>query len=67
MLEACTDPPLKAPTGFLTGRGVETSANRREDVESCLDVRRAAEGMERWRIVRIRVAMTARYVEYVQM
>lgn len=57
--KSCTDPPLKAPTGFLIGRGVATSANRREEVESCLEVRRATEGVERLRIARIREAMTA--------
>lgn len=54
-----TDPPLKAPTGFLIGRGVATSASRRDDVESCLDVRRAAEAGVRRRIAAIREAIIA--------
>lgn len=40
-----TDPPLKAPTGFLAGNGV-ASASLRVDVWKLRVVRRAAEGVE---------------------
>lgn len=44
-----TDPPLKAPTGFFTGKGV-TSANLRVDVWKLRVARTATEGVERVRI-----------------
>ena len=53
-----TYPPLKAPTGFRTGKGI-ASANRRGDVWKLRDMRREADGVEMRRIDgrRVRDAM----------
>jgi len=49
-----THPPLKAPYGFRTGKGV-ASASLRDEVWKVLAVRRATDGAERARMAVERV------------
>jgi hypothetical protein len=58
-----TDPPLNAPTGFRTGRGVAASANLREEVWKLRDswIVAGVEETERIAGNRMRDAMIDKY------